>query len=376
MRKEVKMNNAGYGNYAKLIAFFLVAALLVVGFGFATEGWWQTEAPDAQNNKQNNENKIDIPASGNNAATPPSEPEPYIPEHVDLLTGEEVDEETSRKRHYAFVLDPSAPLYGISSASLVAEFPTESGNTRLVSFINNSSKLSKIGSLSPTRSYISNVAKFFASILVADGNDGRLKYDRCDMTGSLLDVSQHQGYCYTEYVQFKYTNGDLIDAGIYNINLNTTVTKDAQIPYQFTDFGKELDQKGFSAESVIIPHSSKSETELYFSRTSKTYSFNKNGVPKSDMLNDKKVGFKNIFILFTDTMTYEGTSSTEMVMNTIGSGTGYYLSNGVGQSLTWESDVSGSLSFYDESGSKLTINRGSSYLGFVKSAKAADVKIS
>jgi hypothetical protein len=94
------------------------------------------------------------------------------------------------------------------------------------------------------------------------------------------------------------------------------------------------------------------------------------------MLNDKKVGFKNIFILFTDTMTYEGTSSTEMVMNTIGSGTGYYLSNGVGQSLTWESDVSGSLSFYDETGSKLTINRGSSYLGFVKSAKAADVKIS
>ena len=373
------MNNARYGNYAKMIAFFLVAALLIAGFGFATEGWWQESENSDQghfpsNNNSNNSN--DVPTNGNDTTKHPEEPEIYIPEYVNLLTGEEVDEETARKRHYAFVLDPSAPLYGITSSSLVAELPTESGGTRLLTLINNSSEITKIGSLLPTRSYISNVAKFFGSIIIADGNDGKLKYDKCDITGSILDVAQHQGYCYSEYVQFKYTNGDLIDTGIYNTNLNTTITKDAQVPYQFVDFGTTLSPIGFVAETVIIPYSTQSETELYYSSAAKTYSFNKNGVPKTDMINDKKVSYKNLFILFTDTMTYEGTSSTEMVMNTIGSGTGYYISEGVGQAITWESDAAGSLTFYDESGSKLTINRGNSYLGFVKSAKTSDIKIS
>ena len=65
-----------------------------------------------------------------------------------------------------------------------------------------------------------------------------------------------------------------------------------------------------------------------------------------------------------------------MVKSIIGAGTGYYISEGVGQAITWESDATGSLTFYNESGSKLTVNRGNSYLGFVKSAKASDIKIS
>ena len=370
------MNNARYGNYAKMIAFFLVAALLVVGFGFATEGWLQETENKDQDGSQNDKHPTDVPANGDDTAKLPSEPEIYIPEYVNLLTGEETDEETARRRHYAFVIDPSAPLYGITSSSIVAELPTESGSTRLLTLINNSSGITKLGSLLPTRSYISNVAKFFGSIIIADGNDGKLKYDKCDITGSILDIAQHQGYCYSEYVQFKYTNGDLIDAGIYNTNLNTTITKDAQIPYRFVDFGATLSPIGFVAETVIIPYSTKSETELYYSNSSKTYSFNKNGVPKTDMINDKKVSYKNLFLLFTDTMTYEGTTSTEMVMNTIGSGTGYYISEGVGQAITWESDATGSLTFYDESENKLIVNRGNSYLGFVKSAKTSDIKIS
>lgn len=370
------MNNAKYGNYAKLIAFFLVAAILVVGFGFATDGRWQEEQQKDQHTLNGNNEGEDVAASGSGIIDTPKEPQIYIPQYINSLTGEEASENASRKRHYAFIFDPSAPLYGISAADLVAEFPIESGDTRFLTFINNVTQLNKIGSLLPTRSYISNVAKFFNSIIIASGNDGSLNYDRCDVSGALFDMSVHPGYFYTEYLHFTYTSGNLIEAGLSNANINTTLPKNSSIPYTFADFGKEITPGEFEATSVIIPYSSKSETELYYSSAQKKYSLNKNGISKSDMLSDKKIGYTNLFVIFTDTMTYEGHDSTEMVMSTIGSGTGYYISEGTGQNITWKSDAIGNLTFYDAKGEKLVINRGNSYIGFAKSAKVSDVKIS
>ncbi len=372
------MNKTGYGNYAKLIAFFLVAALLIAGFGFATEGWWQnteqtadTVTPGdttANGGTQNNNSDEDIPII--------VEPEIKVPDFLNTLTGLESTEELSRKRHYAFVLDPTSPLYGIASSDIIAEFPIEDDSTRLLAFSNNTKNLSKIGSMLPTRSYISNVAKFFGSVLIARGNDGTLNYEKCDVNGSFFNMSTNPGYYYTEYSQFTYTNGDLVDAGIYNANVNTTLPADTSLPYEFVDYGKELPASGFSAKTVIIPFSQKSETELYYSVDYGTYTFNKNGASKSDILNDKKITYKNVFVIFADASTYEGYDSSEMVLHTVGSGSGFYISGGVGQNITWQSDISGKLTFYDSNGEKLIINRGNSYIGFAKSSKSSDIKIS
>ena len=372
------MNTSIRGNYVKLIAFFLVAALLVAAFGFATEGWWEGAAQDENSSKVDTDsNKAD---NDKNTEQEPEndqkEPEIYIPEFTNALTGLETTEEASRKRHYAFVIDPESPLYGLSGADLIAEFPVENGTTRLLSFTNDLDTLSKIGSLTASRDYISNVAKFFNSAIISKGNDGILEYDSCNLLGSVFDMSVHTGYYYTEYAQFTYTNGDLVSAGLYNANINTTVSNDKTLPYNFVDFGKGSSIGPMSAKSAIIPFSSTLESEFYYSASTKSYSYSRNGVSKKDMLNDTPISFTNVFILLADTVTYEGSDSTEMVMNTIGSGKGYYLSEGTCQEITWESDINGTLTLFDQSGKMLTVNRGNSYLGFVKSSKSADIKIS
>ncbi len=369
------MNKTEYGNYAKLIAFFLVAALLVAGFGFATEGWWISDESNKLNNPNTNVDS-NSPSKPNDDIPVIGEPEFKPPEFTNMITGLETTEELSRKRHYAFVLDPTSPLYGIYGNDMTMEFPTEDGGTRLLVFANDISKLRKIGSLLPTRSYISNLAKFFNSVIIAKGNDGKLSYDKCDMNGSIFDMSAHPGYSYTEYIQFTYTSGDLIDAGVYNANVNTSVSMEKSLPYNFTDFRSTLSIVGFNAKSVIIPYSQKSETELYYNADSGMYSFNKNGAPKSDMMSDKKITYKNVFVLFADTMTYEGQNGTEMVMNTIGEGTGFYITDGIGQNITWRSDVMGNMTFFNSNGEKLVVNRGNSYIGFTKSSKTNEVKFS
>ncbi len=368
------MNNARLGNYAKLIAFFLVAVLLIIGFGFATEGWWQT--PSADTNDETNKNPTGDAQLPPKDEDGPSEPVFTPPEYVNFLTGLETTEELARKRHFSFVLDTDSPLYGISASDIIAEFPTEDYTTRLLAFTNTLGALSKIGSISPTRSYISNFSRFFSSIIVYNGDDGIFPSAACNTTGSAFNMSANTGYYYTEYTKFTYTNGDLINAGIYNSNINTAAEKDANVPYNFADFNKIVTPGKASAKTIILPFTERSETELYYQSTDGSYTFYKNGASKNDTLNDKKLTFKNVFILLVDSVTYEAKDTTELVMETIGSGAGYYISEGTSHTITWESDIDGKLTLYADNGEKLTVNRGNSYFGIVKSSKAEEIKIS
>lgn len=370
------MNTSIQGNYVKLIAFFLVAAILVAAFGFASDGWWEEETNDDNGKVDTDSNKTENDKNSNKQPEDePKEPEIYIPEFTNALTGLETTEDSARKRHYAFVIDPDSPIYGISQSDIISELPIEDGSTRLLAFTNELEGLSKIGSLTATRNYISNIAKFFNSAIVFKKNDSNLSYESCNLLGSMFDMSIHTGYFYTEYTKFTYTNGDLVSAGLYNANINTTINTTSPLPYQFTEFGKEITLDS-SANSLLLPLTDSSETEFYYSPQTKKYTYYKNGSAKKDMLSDTAICFSNIFVLFADSVTYETADNTEMIMNTIGNGTGYYISGGAYKAIRWESDVSGSLKLYDETGSLLTVNRGNSYIAFIKASRADKIKFS
>ncbi len=371
------MNTTKSGSYSKLIAFFLVAVILLCAFGFAVEGWQPdpTEKPnsgDAESNGDADKNKDE-----NQNTTPEDDPKPekpVIPEYTNSITGLEITAEQSGSKHLCFVYDSAAPLYGISSSDLLIEIPTEGDTTRFLSFVSDAKGLGKIGSIAPTRGYISNLAKNFSSILISHGNDDSVDYESLTLT-SHLDLTKYTGYHYTEYSLFNYTNGDLISAGLTNSNIGAPASK-LSLPYRFNDFGAAPVLGQQSAKSVIIPFSDNCETEFYYSAADKSYTMSKNGSVKKDMLNDSTVKFNNIIVLFADTITYESENSSEMIMNTIGSGKGVYISEGMAQNITWTADPLGNITFYNELSEQLTINRGTSYIAFAKSSKIEELSVS
>ena len=95
----------------------------------------------------------------------------------------------------------------------------------------------------------------------------------------------------------------------------------------------------------------------------------KNGVDCIDLLSNAKHEYKNCFILFADSVTYENTDGTQTVMNTIGCGTGYYFTEGSVTEISWVSDTDGNMIFYDSLGERLTVNRGNSYINIIKSSR-------
>ena len=369
------MNKKQNGNYGKLAAFFLVAVIFLCICGVAASGW-QAEDPNEPDSGDVVPDEGDGADENTDGTEKPSDttPEIYLPKHVNPITGVECSAEEAARGHLAFIFDSSAPTYGLSSSDVLIEFPTEHGVTRLLAFISDSEKLGKIGSLAPTRGYISNLIRPFGAPLVALGSDDSVSYEHYDLSASVLDLSQSVGYHYTEYSHFNYSNGHLIKAGLSNVR-PAAPAEGVSLPFVFTQFGENPVTGNTPALKVTIPYSVGSETELTYSvESGDVYLFSKNGVPKTDMLTGTYTGFKNVIVLFADSVTYETAKSTQTVMNTHTSGSGYYLTEGTSSYITWSVDEGGIYHFSDENGSPLTVNRGKTYIGFVKSSMTDAVK--
>ncbi len=367
------MNNKKRSSLLRLIAFFLVALILVCTFGFTADGW-SINNKIVENSTQNN--KPSSSPSGDN--TPDEEtstipPQIIIPEYFNLLTGLETTKELSTHRPISFIMSPDSPLYGTSNADILVEIPIEDGRTRLMAVLSDYKNLWKIGSLSPTRAYISNVAKFFGSAIICPGNDDSVSYIGCDMASDTLDLSLNNDYCYSEYSYYLYTNTNLVNAAISSSNISSVLSHKISLPFVHNEYGKEEVKSNIKAESISVIYSSASTTELAFSKESGKYTLCKNGVLYKDLLNNTNHEYKNCFILFSDSVTYEGMDSAQTVINTIGKGCGYYFTNGSAINIEWTSDADGNLSFFTSDGEILTVNRGNSYIAYVKSSRTDSV---
>ena len=366
------------GNLAKLVAFFVIAVVITCTVSFAANGWQSfiNNEPDSDkittdNNSANN--KVDENNDGEkDEDIPVVQP---TPKYYHPITGLETTLENSIKRPLSICFETSNPLYGISSSYLTIEFPTEYGNTRFLCFTDEAKSLGKIGSLAPSRGYISNLATYFGGVLLSYGNDDTFDYNY-KSPQNILDFDKTDGYCYTEYNSFVYTNGDLVNAFLNNSNINQTTSEIVNLPYVFSELDDISMLNGKSATSISVGFSDSSSTLLNFSSNDKVYILSKNTSVKNDLLNDKPMIYDNVFILYANSTTHETENSTQLIVDTYSSGTGVYATMGEYIDITWEKDASGNLVFYNSDGEKLVVNRGTSYIAYAKASHKSSVKIS
>lgn len=361
------MNTTKISSYGKLIAFFVVVTVLLSTFAIAAGGWQITLPP---------EDEPPLPDDGVNdnlTDNTPSEDDnqqndtPVLPKYYDYITGLEITEAQSVAKQFAYVIDSNSPLYGIYDCSMLIELPTECG-TRFLMLTNRQREYSKIGSVAPTRNYISNLACVFGASLVSLGNDDTIAYDSLNSEEITIDLLKNQGSYYSEYTYFSYTNPTLINP------LDNSERVDITLPYDLVDIGNKVSSGAIFAHNISLPYAS--STSLRYSSQTGKYTLIKSNSDRIDVSAASEVTFDNVFILFADSMTYENATTTEMVMNTMGSGEGYYVQGGMAERISWALTPDGQMVFYNTDGVKLTINRGNSYIGFVKSSKMNNVLFS
>ncbi len=359
----------------RLAALLLISVITICLVGFVTQGW-QGEPPNQPESGETDENsgETDENTDGGGETVTPEPPSP--PEYTHYLTGLEVTAEQSRQKPLGFVMDAASPLYGIYGSPLTIEIPVEGGQSRLLVYRDHADNLGKIGSIAQGRECITKLLDFFGGIAIYNGESNAHVSSLPTIGRFTFDLSAHSGYAYTENTNYLYSNGDLLFAGLQNAGISVSTTEAVTLPFSFVPYYAESIRHKASAQTVTIPYSDANETGLYYDISTHEYLLAKGGQTKTDLLNGKATSFKNAFVLFSDATTYESADRTEMIMDTDGGGTGYYFTEGTACAISWHVDALGKLTFFNEKGEILTVNRGTSYIAYYKAACAENVVFS
>lgn len=366
------------GSINKILAAVLIGVMLILMIGIVASGW-QTD-----NNGQNSGKDGDSAANTDNLNGDTDEnsgtADNFIdnenttqkaPEHIDYLTGLETQEKYENRIPFAMVMESNAPSYGISNSSLTVEIPIEKANTRLINYKTDILGLGKLGAFADSRDYISQLTAFFGGLIISNGKDDIIPYSSLSSTVA-FDLSKHKDAVYKENGNNLYTEGEKIIKISKDEGIDLITYKRPDLPFVFCDFNESV-SGNTSAKKVRVPYSEQNVTELIYDTSSERYTLYKNERAKIDMLNGEAITYKNVFVLFSDVVTYETASGTQSIVKTATGGSGYYISNGTLTEIKWSVDSANNLIFKNLNGSKLIINRGNSFIGYYKASDSNSV---
>ncbi len=353
------------GNLFRLVAFFMIVVILTCTASFAASGWQsftknEPDSDDAQGALPPS-GEVDNNKDGTDNTDTDTTPIPTIKHY---LTGYTISPEEASCAPISFIYSSDAPLYGISSAFLTVEIPTENGNTRYLSLFSRGTYLGKIGSVSQARDYICAINKALGARLIHRGNDDSFAYS--DYSRDDIDILENGGYSYTEYTDYHYTNSDLVEALIKNSGANQIIDDTVKAPFLHSE--KEI-RGNEVALSVIIPYSDSNSTQLAYSASDGGYTLYKGASAVKDLLNDKVCTYDNVFVLFANATTHETADATETILDTSSGGSGFYFTRGTVFKINWSTDEQGNLIFYNELGGILSVNVGTSYIAFERASR-------
>ena len=383
------MKNLNLKGFYKFISLLLIAILVVSAVGFAASGRESaTEKPgsgdgdtlvdntDENKDKTPSDNQDDSEENENETTDEEMTPPPIIvPEEIFLskITGLRISEEEYNAIPKGIVVDPLRPLYGVSKSDISIEFPIEDGTSRMLAYTTNAEVMWKIGALKATRNFISNMSNFFGGVVISYGNDDKVVYNVWDTDDIVLDLSQYSDCYYIENTLYVYTSEVMVDVAENRMSASVKLSDYKDAPYIFS----EMTVSGVTdATTVSIPYSSTNVTNLYYHAGSGKYLYYKGDNRRMDMLTGENISFTNIFILFSNSTTYENSDGCELVIDTIAGGRGYYISNGGLTEFLWSTNASGQLTFKNLMGETLEVNRGNAYIAYYKASLASNISFS
>ena len=290
---------------------------------------------------------------------------------------EEVEEkvkiidEDSNTRPYAVMINchnGALPQAGLQNAYIVYEITVEGGITRMMALFKDVD-VSKIGSIRSARTqFLDYVYENDAIYVHAGGADDAMERIanegindvNVDGVYGMRDTSLDRSW---EHLLF--TSTDLIKKGANAEGLKTTTDSGNLLSYsaKSIDFSKYKDVK--EANNVSIKYSDYRTSNYKYDSDKKVYLRSMNNTSNIDLVTGNQYEVKNIIAYGVKYSTYShhGYYGYQKIDN-VGSGEGYYISEGYAIPITWEKSSKNSRTVYKvkETGKELVVNDGNTYI--------------
>lgn len=297
---------------------------------------------------------------------------------INPLTGiDDLSEEAIGKRPVAIMINnikKALPQYGILDADIMFEIPVEGGITRMMALYADYTKVPDVCSIRSCRYYFPVFAHGFDAVYFCFGSnqslatpmlqklgidyfDGNVNYDQL-VFGRDPDRLGRYSSEHTAYVK-----GSGIPALLekYSIRTDRLTEKNEPI-FKFSSKVK-MPEDAAVCEKLNVKFSSSYFSTFNYNAESGTYLKQHSGNPHMDQRANKQLEFKNLFILETTVSLHENGPLVDVDWK---GGTGYYITKGKAQKITWEKPTAESnIRVLDATGKEISVNEGKSYFAVV-----------
>ncbi len=301
---------------------------------------------------------------------------PETPGSTNLLTGlPTLTDEAVGKRPVAVMVNntkASFPQYGIAQADIIFEVPVEGGETRFMAMYGDYTQVPKVCSVRSCRMYFPEFSEGFDAVYVNWGMSDAIRpyvntlglthYEGAYNTGNLFDRDKERRAAGKALEHTGYFNGPGLPEAMEKAGHRTDIEElKRDTAFKFYEPENVVKPTGDACETFVIDYEAV-KSKFTYDAESNTYLKQHNGNAQIDGVTGTQLAFTNVIILEADIGAHE--NGTHRDVKWMNGGTGYYISNGVAQRISWTKEtIKERIVLFDEDGNELTINAGKSYIG-------------
>lgn len=292
------------------------------------------------------------------------------------LTGEWIDETLATQRPIAVMMGntkAALPQHGIGSAEVVYEVPVEGGLTRLMAIIHDYESVEKLMSVRSCRYYFVPWMLEYDAIYVHYGQssyaDGILAEDYVDnisgLDGSVESVVFARDNS-KKAPHNAYATGEKLVKGMEKKGYERTYSDDYAGHFSFNEDAENeiLLTEGTDALRVTLGHEI---NKPYFEYDAEAGVYNRYQYSGKhvDGITGEQLTCENIIVQVCDWQYYDDKYSLNI--DQIGSGNGYFVTNGKMVPITWEkTSTSAPTEYRYEDGTEIVLNQGKTWVCIIQ----------
>ncbi|MEI3530483.1 MAG: DUF3048 domain-containing protein [Bacilli bacterium] len=277
--------------------------------------------------------------------------------------------EDSNKRSIAVMINnhPQAVLNhaGLQDAYLVYEIIVEGGYTRMMAIFKDKNT-EKIGSVRSSRHYFLDYAMENDAIYVHYGWSPKAQadissYSINNINGLYDSAFWRDNSLNVAYEHKAFTSMEKIQGVIDKRGYRNTSSQKLLLNYSVKPIDISNKEDSMLANKVVIPYSNYQETSYQYDTTNQVYKRFINGKEHIDAITKKQYTAKNIIIQKVSNYSMDNYGRQDI--NNVGSGDGYFITNGSAVPINWSKSSRQAQTIYKYSdGSTIEVNDGNTYI--------------
>lgn len=305
------------------------------------------------------------------------EEEEILPKELQIINAD------STSRPIAIMVQNSStarPYHtGLQEAYILYEMVVEGGITRYLALYKDIDEDIEIGSVRSSRHYYLDYAMENDAIYVHWGWSDQAKEDITTYNINNINGLTYEGtYFYRKDIDLSsehtgYTSLSLINTAINKLNIRSEMNNNNLLNYSIEAIDNELLDNVVTANDIDVKFSSSNIVNFDYDEENEVYRKSINNTPHIDYNSGDQYTFKNIIVYNVNNYSMDSYGRQEL--ENIGSGTGYFISNGEAVQIKWSKSSRSSQTVYTYmDGSSLEVNDGNTYIGIAPIEYSVSIK--